>query len=161
MTIDKPALKALAEKATEGNWEVKPGSEFWTVSSNTRTVAEVNLPYKASAAQEQADAKYIAAANPAAILALLAEIEALTTDRDYCKRIAAHNKDVGESFQEECDRLKAEVESLRKDAERNNRMLVAACITIGEICEALGIDNHSEPDMIVEAVRELKGRIHD
>ena len=35
-------------------------------------------------------------------------------------------------------------------------MLVSAAITLGEICEALGIDNHSEPDMIVEAVRELK-----
>lgn len=74
----------------------------------------------------------------------LAEIESLRKDKS-----------------EPCDScFMSEVESLRKDAERNNRMLVSAAITIGEICEALGIDNHSEPDMIVEAVRELKGR-HD
>jgi hypothetical protein len=118
--------------------------------------------------------RFIATANPATILSLLAEFErleligriscnfdgykAVLDERDQLK---AANKslraEVARSTERELLQL-AELESLRKDAERNNRMLVSAAITIGEICEALGIDNHSEPDMIVEAVRELKSQ---
>lgn len=48
------------------------------------------------------------------------------------------------------------VSELRKDAEQNKRAMLALAATIGEICQALGIDDHSEPGMIVEAARELK-----
>lgn len=46
------------------------------------------------------------------VLALLAEIDELKTDRDYCKRIAVHNKEIGDQF-------KSENEQLRKDADRH------------------------------------------
>lgn len=50
------------------------------------------------------------------VLALLAEIDQLKADRDYCKRIAVHNKEIGDQF-------KAENEQLRKDAERFRHLM--------------------------------------
>ncbi|MCU1722405.1 hypothetical protein [Pseudomonas sp. 5P_5.1_Bac1] len=41
------------------------------------------------------------------------------------------------------------------EAESNKWAMLAFAATIGEICQALGIDGHSEPDMIVDAAREL------
>ncbi len=41
------------------------------------------------------------------------------------------------------------------EAESNKRAMLAFAATIGEICHALGIDGHSEPDMIVDAAREV------
>lgn len=38
---------------------------------------------------------------------LQAEIERLTTDRDYCKRVAVHNKEVGDQLKARCDELEA------------------------------------------------------
>lgn len=194
MTIDKPALKALAEAAMQ----VEDEHEWYSPDGGYGL--------------DPTDLKLIAAAKPAAILSLLAEIERLDSESlcPACKssgegwvmsdsgpdahhiqvdcpecfgpgtmvgaykamkiqrdsQIERTTKAGGELFfmRIEFEKLKAENESLRKDAERNNRMLVASCITIGEICEALGIDNHSEPDMIVEAVRELKadkGRLRE
>lgn len=123
MTIDKAKLKALAEAATQGRWVFDGGTvnDWHDGEYSMEWMPNGEDCEDGTNANWKADAKYIAAANPETLLALLAENEAL-----------------------------------RKDAERNNRMLVASCITIGEICEALGIDNYSEPDMIVEAVRELK-----
>jgi hypothetical protein len=200
MTIDKTALKALAEAAPEGPWfgpEYAPGTSYvFDVDLGTL------LEYQSIDTEKDACLRYVAAANPAAVLALLAENDQLrigmkgdydldawlewSADRDqlnhdhdkweslYRNEHAAgtrlldtltgfrterdqHRAEVARSTERELLQL-AEIEALRKDADRNNRMLVSAAITIGEICEALGIDNHSEPDMIVEAVRELKGR---
>lgn len=163
MTIDKSALKALAEAATKGEWRYGPGD-----GDDENPVVFVDLPQASAVAisilfesdwATDIDAKFVSKANPATILALLAENEALR------KIISESATACGAAVSAECSlefmgHLPSEISSvvggLRKDAERNNRMLVASCITIGEICEALGIDNHSEPDMIVEAVREMK-----
>ncbi|WP_449106730.1 hypothetical protein [Pseudomonas mohnii] len=49
----------------------------------------------------------------------------------------------------------AEVAQLRKECESYKRHTLNAAITIGQICEALGIDDHSDPDMIVEAAKSM------
>lgn len=49
----------------------------------------------------------------------------------------------------------AEVAQLRKECESYKRHTLNAAITIGQICEALGIDDHSEPDMIIEAAKSV------
>ena len=49
----------------------------------------------------------------------------------------------------------AEVAQLRKECESYKRHTLNAAITIGQICEALGIDDHSEPDMIIEAAKSM------
>ncbi len=97
MTADKQKLRALAEAATPEQWDCRPGGEYWAVVSPRHEVARVELPFKASAAQEQADARFIAAANPIMVLALLDEIAQLTKenanlreDRDGLLEAGAH-----------------------------------------------------------------------
>ncbi len=53
------------------------------------------------------------------------------------------------------DQLKAENEALRKDAERNKRMLLDACVSIGSIGEALGLDMDADADMMIGTARDL------
>ncbi|GLO27581.1 MULTISPECIES: hypothetical protein [Pseudomonas] len=53
------------------------------------------------------------------------------------------------------DQLKAESEALRKEAERNKRMLLDACVNIGSIGEALGLDMNADADMMIGTARDL------
>ncbi|EBG6486160.1 ead/Ea22-like family protein [Salmonella enterica] len=73
MTIDKQALREAAEKATPGNWR-RASSRFngITVTLFSLCGEEVTLAHTV----EKRDAEFIAAANPATVLALLAELEA-------------------------------------------------------------------------------------
>ena len=139
MTIDKPALKAMAEE-----WQSKR-------CAFGEPMGEMAI-------------------DPATILALLSDIDRLEGLRAdppprppegdglprYGLRWNGPTSPVSVPREDGYWTPWHLADEMRKDAERNNRMLVSAAITIGEICEALGIDNHSEPDMIVEAVRELK-----
>ncbi|EAW0674786.1 ead/Ea22-like family protein [Salmonella enterica] len=73
MNIDKRALREVAEKATPGNWR-RTSSLFngITVTPFSLCGEEVTLAHTV----EKRDAEFIAAANPATVLALLAELEA-------------------------------------------------------------------------------------
>lgn len=53
------------------------------------------------------------------------------------------------------DQLKAENEALRKEAERNKRMLLDTCVSIGSIGEALGLDMDADADMMIGTARDL------
>ncbi|EBX2726023.1 ead/Ea22-like family protein [Salmonella enterica subsp. enterica serovar Saintpaul] len=71
--IDKRALREVAERATPGNWR-RTSSLFngITVTPFSLCGEEVTLAHTV----EKRDAEFIAAANPATVLALLAELEA-------------------------------------------------------------------------------------
>ncbi|EAM7381492.1 ead/Ea22-like family protein [Salmonella enterica] len=71
--IDKQALREAAEKAAPGNWR-RASSRFngITVTPFSLFGEEVTLAHTV----EKRDAEFIAAANPATVLALLAELEA-------------------------------------------------------------------------------------
>lgn len=58
---------------------------------------------------------YYRAANPAAVLALIAEVEALKAERDYCRRVADHNLDLGVQYMNERDQAKTDNELLRAE----------------------------------------------
>ncbi|WP_095067898.1 ead/Ea22-like family protein [Pseudomonas sp. Irchel 3A18] len=120
MTIDKTELKALAEKATPASEWYNPGDLRY---ADDKTGEIHGLHHD--------DDAFIAAASPAIILVLLGEIERLEqfkaaymewsdkTDWFQCiataKDLGKHRADV---LHEHFDRLKAENEALRKDAER-------------------------------------------
>lgn len=53
------------------------------------------------------------------------------------------------------DQLKAENEVLSKEAERSKRMLLDACVSIGSIGEALGLDMDADADMMIGTARDL------
>lgn len=75
MTIDKVKLKALAESATKGPWGYD-GSYVCPARTEDGTTYVESWRSVADCAQPE-NTKFIAAANPAAVLALLAENEQL------------------------------------------------------------------------------------
>lgn len=129
MTIDKDQLKATDHAASQGHW----GQDGFEVHND-----DVE-DYRVAHCRSHADAAFIAAASPATVLDLLAEIERLSKFEDWFARLEQVNNSLAESFKVERDQLKAEnadlrtgyqayeevnagmkaeVEALRKDAER-------------------------------------------
>ena len=83
MTPQHSDLRALAEKATPGEWRVIEGiqdgiksvtNEFMRPDTDCSTLADC---FNYSDSQDLANAEYIAAANPSRILALLRHVEKL------------------------------------------------------------------------------------
>lgn len=126
MHNDTNKLKELAERATPGPWvsteSAESDHERWVMTADQQWSICATHSGAEGADCEQDNAEFIAAANPAAVLALIAEVERLRTrleisdkhpyDGIYCRDETIKGLD------EKCDRLKAENEVLRKDAER-------------------------------------------
>lgn len=88
MTINSEqiqALKAAAEKATPGEWGIQFGDEIY--ASDGVNHEQIAMLFSDNSAR---DAEFIAAANPAAILSLLAEHDADKALIAELKPIAAH-----------------------------------------------------------------------
>lgn len=115
MTIDKAQLKALAEAATPGPWHAENDRHEGSINADYRHIGMVSMFCRVREDVERnfANQRFIAAANPATTLALLAEIERL----ELIGRISC-NFDGYKAVLDERDQLKAENEALRKDAER-------------------------------------------
>lgn len=83
--IDLSKLKALAEAATAGPWSSENNELFWHEDGYTKHLMET---YDGSDlcndAEHPANLRFIAAANPAAVLALIAENEALRSALADC-----------------------------------------------------------------------------
>ncbi|EAX7302478.1 ead/Ea22-like family protein [Salmonella enterica] len=108
MTIDKQALRQLAERATKGPWRAFSDIGTETYAIHTRRDKRCGNVIKWAGFDCQknakANAEFIAAANPATVLALLDELEAETRYREgafiACNRW--HDK-----FREADDKLEA------------------------------------------------------
>ncbi|MFY0995380.1 MULTISPECIES: hypothetical protein [Pseudomonas] len=81
--------------------------------------------------------------------ALKALAERVMNDRRFC--CDEQHRYLAEAALE----LFAENEALRKDAERNKRMLLDACVSTGSIGEALGLDMDADADMMIGTARDL------
>ncbi|EBI7488742.1 ead/Ea22-like family protein [Salmonella enterica subsp. enterica serovar Carrau] len=90
MTIDKRALREVAEKATPGTWR-RTSSLFngITVTPFSLCGEEVTLAHTV----EKRDAEFIAAANPATMLALLDENIQLQRGKDAIEAVALALRD--------------------------------------------------------------------
>lgn len=97
---DHSELKRLAEAATPGPW----AGQHDVYSDN----GQGERICKMATAEDSA---FISAANPTVVLALIAEIEVLTSTGKF---LGAGVDMLGPR----CDQLRVEVEALRKDAER-------------------------------------------
>ncbi|EBX6689175.1 ead/Ea22-like family protein [Salmonella enterica subsp. salamae serovar Sofia] len=88
MTIDKRALREVAEKATPGNWR-RTSSLFngITVTPFSLCGEEVTLAHTV----EKRDAEFIAAANPATMLALLDELEHYKSREERVTKLVLDN----------------------------------------------------------------------
>ncbi|EAN0172971.1 ead/Ea22-like family protein [Salmonella enterica] len=90
MTIDKRALREVAEKATPGTWR-RTSSLFngITVTPFSLCGEEVTLAHTVG----KRDAEFIAAANPATMLALLDENIQLQREKDAIEAVALALRD--------------------------------------------------------------------
>ncbi|EMY9197969.1 ead/Ea22-like family protein [Salmonella enterica] len=90
MTIDKQALREAAEKATPGNWH-RSSSRFNGITATPFSLCgeEVMLAHTV----EKRDAEFIAAANPATMLALLDENLQLQREKDAIEAVALALRD--------------------------------------------------------------------
>ncbi|MCU9528757.1 ead/Ea22-like family protein [Pseudomonas mosselii] len=129
MTIDKQKLKALAEAATQGDWnlhERRLGAvvyggpiQHWVNGSGQSQIAMMTGADWMRDGESEANAEFIAAANPATVLALLAEIERLERKnanqaesiRQYQDHLVGGDSIL--SLTNERDELKVENEELR------------------------------------------------
>lgn len=116
---DYSELKRLAEAATPGPWQTE--LEY--------PIIQPAYPARGSIASALIwqDANFISAANPAAVLALIAEVERLKVDlREQKDAKLGLSWAIGE-IMGECDQLKAEVERLNSD----NASLRGSCAKLG------------------------------
>lgn len=81
--IDLARLEQLAESATKGEWKCakRADGRFWHIGSGNQAIGATHAASSkfnpAQAARFEANARFIAAAHPAVVLALVAEIKAL------------------------------------------------------------------------------------
>jgi hypothetical protein len=87
--IDLEQLEALAKAATQGDWEARitdPSNdehgEFWLVSKGDLNLVLGVTLFESTDINSRENSEYIAAANPAAILSLIAEVRALRKDKE-------------------------------------------------------------------------------
>ena len=109
MTTDTARLRALALAATPGPWHHSdiPGDlETVWQSSSGGAVAWVNESNETGDHHPYADAAHIAANDPAQVLAMCAEIDALRAVRDAAKSYADAISEYGEWNGMEADRCR-------------------------------------------------------
>lgn len=118
--IDTKELRRLAQEATPGPWKMLPvgdgrqkfavaGSEFLSILTVTdEGGATFGTVY------DDADAKFIAAANPATVSELLDRLEAAEKERDNANAAAVGIAPQAETLQAERDTLRAKIEAMEK-----------------------------------------------
>lgn len=132
---DNAELKRAAEAASQGRWN-QDGFEVQNDDINDYRVARCN---------RLADAKFIAAANPAAVLTLIAQIE---RDEMHLRAFST----VAETAVAERDQLKAENERLESEAVYSAAGFDAAREEIAR----LKAENEALRNVLQEAADELR-----
>ncbi|EDK1588278.1 ead/Ea22-like family protein [Salmonella enterica subsp. enterica serovar Kiambu] len=88
MTIDKQALREVAERATKGEWSVQFGDEIYSTDGvENQQIAMV------FSINNESDAEFIAAANPDTVLALLDENLQRQREKDAIEAVALALRD--------------------------------------------------------------------
>ncbi|HDP4933805.1 TPA: ead/Ea22-like family protein [Escherichia coli] len=106
--IDKQALRVAAEKATPGDWR-RASTRFNGITSQAVYPLCGKEEILANTAEKR-DAEFIAAANPATVLALLDELEAKDKSINFLKDQLAQLA----NFNPDWDKLEAATDSLRE-----------------------------------------------
>ncbi|ENC2740402.1 ead/Ea22-like family protein [Salmonella enterica subsp. enterica serovar Bareilly] len=104
MNIDKRALREVAERATQGPWEMEQENIWFTDEDGyTKHLAYVEQGDDVDDKQDHYNTAYIAAANPATMLALLDELKTAKRRITELEKIAT---DYALKFQKAQDALK-------------------------------------------------------
>ncbi|HGA9909378.1 TPA: ead/Ea22-like family protein [Salmonella enterica subsp. enterica serovar Bredeney] len=127
--IDKQALREVAERATPGNWR-RTSSLFngITVTPFSLCGEEVTLAHTV----EKRDAEFIAAANPATVLALLDELEHYKSREERVTKLVLDNST-------SWDALYKKLEAAEKHiAELEARKVNLSKLSVGEVMHMSG-----------------------
>lgn len=124
---DYSALKKAAEHATQGKWDYETDCLFFYVDGYTKHLMELSEGGDVDEIQQVENAKYIAAANPTAVLALIDDNERLKA-----AVYAVHGAGVAE-LHEQISQLKSENEKLKVDLRDAKDAKLGLSWAIGEI----------------------------
>lgn len=160
--IDKRALREVAERATPGNWR-RTSSLFngITVTPFSLCGEEVTLAHTV----EKRDAEFIAAANPATMLALLDELETKEEQRANWFRMAqklGEDLDTAERLIAELDQRLIEYAGIatreaRRVAELEARKVNLSKLSVGEVMHMSGFSrDYAEGWVLVMIMRYTK-----
>ncbi|EHB5301334.1 ead/Ea22-like family protein [Salmonella enterica subsp. enterica serovar Sandiego] len=134
--IDKQALREAAEKATPGPWEMEQENIWFTDEEGcTKHLAYVQQGDDVDDKQDHYNTAFIAAANPATMLALLDENLQLQREKDAIEAVAlALRDDMRQAREqlEESEKRNVELESkngyLRTIAHEQNELAIRASL---------------------------------
>lgn len=127
MNIDKRALREVAEKATKGPWEMEQENIWFTDEDGyTKHLAYVEQGDDVDDKQDHYNTAYIAAANPATMLALLDENIQLQRGKDAMEAVALALRD---DMRDAREKLEA---AERRIAELDKRLIEYAGIATRE-----------------------------
>ncbi|HGW7344475.1 TPA: ead/Ea22-like family protein [Escherichia coli] len=140
--IDYQALREAAEKATKGKWAVEFDDEIYSTDGiNHEQIAMV------FSENESRDAEFIAAANPATVLALLDERE---RNLQYIKSRDQENEEIALTV----GRLRVELEG--KDSKIANLTAERDALREGEMGDARHSNTRAAADIYFQLVEECE-----
>ncbi|HFW0408394.1 TPA: ead/Ea22-like family protein, partial [Salmonella enterica subsp. enterica serovar Java] len=151
---DKQALREVAERATPGNWR-RTSSLFngITVTPFSLCGEEVTLAHTV----EKRDAEFIAAANPATMLALLDENIQLQREKDAIEAVALALRDDMRQVREQLAAAEKLNAVQQRSLDHRKFLLLSADEVQRDFAEALGCAGDNES--IMEAIDDMKQRI--
>lgn len=150
-SIDKRELREAAEKATPGPWEYYPGNTSIEYNVDSMVEDQGSIVYVDSGdfTQKQTDLNgaFIAAANPATVLALLDERE---RNQQYIKRRDQENEDIALTI----GKLRVELEG--KDSKIANLTAERDALREGEMGDARHSNTRAAADIYFQLVEECE-----
>ena len=150
-SIDKRELREAAEKATPGPWEYYPGNTSIEYNVDSMVEDQGSIVYVDSGdfTQKQTDLNgaFIAAANPATVLALLDERE---RNLQYIKRRDQENEDIALTV----GKLRVELEG--KDSKIANLTAERDALREGEMGDARHSNTRAAADIYFQLVEECE-----
>ncbi|HIF3244912.1 TPA: ead/Ea22-like family protein [Salmonella enterica] len=128
MNIDKRALREVAERTTQGPWEMEQENIWFTDEDGyTKHLAYVEQGDDVDDKQDHYNTAYIAAANPATMLALLDENIQLQREKDAMEAVALALRDDMRQAREQLEAAE------RRIAELEARTVNLPKLSVGEV----------------------------
>ncbi|MBX8970806.1 MULTISPECIES: ead/Ea22-like family protein [Citrobacter] len=151
--LNKQALRQLATRATPGPWEEENG-EVWIMRNGTANSILTSICGDDTSGQQDFDnARFIAAANPAAVLTLLDELEA-------AQKLATQQGNIAVALLDEVTMLRRnandnapELRECLEAAERRIAELEAREVTLPEALNSYAGVKIYRPNDVIEAIR--------
>ncbi|ECA8824690.1 ead/Ea22-like family protein, partial [Salmonella enterica subsp. enterica serovar Mbandaka] len=165
MNIDKRALREVAERATQGPWEMEQENIWFTDEDGyTKHLAYVEQGDDVDDKQDHYNTAYIAAANPATMLALLDENIQLQREKDAIEAVALALRDDMRQAREQLAAAEQERENWRIsfDNERYRADKLAAALNAEReklvMANRSLITQHTRANSAESRIAELEAR---